>query len=82
MGRIASLPMVGAILGSLLINNPMQCYGRKKVLIGHYCFFIFGFLLTGLTYFVKEKSFIYVGRFLMGFGAGSTIPASQIYVIV
>lgn len=72
--------MLGAILGSLLVNKPMQYFGRKKVMIGHYLFFIFGFLLTGFTYFGKNKSMMYIGRFFMGFGAGCTTPVSQIYV--
>ena len=68
-------------MGSLFINKPMQYYGRKKALIGHYFIFISGFLITGLTYFGKHKSTLYVGRFLMGFAAGCTsTPASQIYV--
>ena len=73
--------MLGAILGSLIINKPMQYFGRRKTLISHYLLFIIGFSLTGFTYFGKNKSMMYVGRYLMGFGAGSTTPASQIYVI-
>lgn len=72
--------MIGAMIGSLLVNKPMQYFGRKKTLIFHYLFFIAGFSLTGFTYFGKNKSMLYVGRFLMGFGAGCTTPASQIYV--
>ena len=79
---IASFPILGAVLGSLLINKPMQYYGRKKTLIGHYLVFSSGFLLTGFTYFVKAKSMFYIGRFLMGFAAGCTSPVSQIYVII
>lgn len=72
--------MLGAMLGSLFINKPMQYYGRKNALIGHYLIFIGGFLITGFTYFGKHKSMLYVGRFLMGFAAGCTTPAAQIYV--
>ena len=72
--------MIGAVLGSLFINKPMQYYGRKKALIGHYFIFISGFLITGLTYFGKHKSMLYVGRLLLGFAAGCTTPACQIYV--
>lgn len=77
----ASFPMIGAVLGALLVNKPMQFYGRKSALIGHYLIFITGFLITGFTYFAKHKALLYVGRFLMGFAAGCTTPASQIYVI-
>ncbi|KAK4011374.1 hypothetical protein OUZ56_020488 [Daphnia magna] len=77
---ISSFPMLGAMLGSLFINKPMQYYGRKNALIGHYLIFIGGFLITGFTYFGKHKSMLYVGRFLMGFAAGCTTPAAQIYV--
>ena len=74
--------MIGAVLGALLVNKPMQFYGRKSALIGHYLIFITGFLITGFTYFAKHKALLYVGRFLMGFAAGCTTPASQIYVIL
>nr|CAH0107513.1 unnamed protein product [Daphnia galeata] len=56
---ISSFPMIGAVLGSLFINEPMQYYGRKKALMGHYFIFISGFLITGLTYFGKHKSMLY-----------------------
>ena len=51
--------MIGAVLGSLFINKPMEYYGRKKALIGHYFLFISGFLITGLTYFGKHKSMLF-----------------------
>ncbi len=73
--------MIGAVLGSLMINKPMQYFGRKKALVGHYLIFMAGFLITGFTYFGKNKAMLYVGRFLMGFAAGCTVPASQIYVM-
>lgn len=73
--------MLGAVIGSLLINVPLQYYGRKKSLVWHYLIFSLGFLITGFTYFIKDKTSLYVGRFLMGFANGCTTPASQIYVI-
>lgn len=76
----ASLPMLGALIGSLLVGIPMQLYGRRKALIGHYILFIVGFLLIGFTYYGRHKSMLYVGRILTGAGAGMTTPASQIYV--
>ncbi|XP_046457784.1 facilitated trehalose transporter Tret1-like isoform X2 [Daphnia pulex] len=77
---ISSFPLLGAVLGSLFIIKPMEYYGRKKALIGHYFVFVFGFLITALASFGKHKSMLYAGRFLMGFAAGSTIPVCQIYV--
>ena len=79
---LAAFPMIGAVLGSLLTNKPMEYCGRKMTLIGHYIIFITGFLITGFTYFGKNKSMLYIGRFLMGFAAGCTTPVSQIYVII
>jgi facilitated trehalose transporter len=78
----ASFPLLGAVLGSLFIIKPMEYYGRKKALIGHYFVFVFGFLITALASFGKHKSMLYAGRFLMGFAAGSTIPVCQIYVSI
>ncbi|KAK4011370.1 hypothetical protein OUZ56_020484 [Daphnia magna] len=77
---ISSFPMLGAILGSLFINKPMEYYGRKKALVGHYIVFICGFFISGFTHFGEHKSMLYIGRFLMGIAAGCTTPAAQIYV--
>ena len=77
---ITSLPMFGAMLGALLIGVPMQIYGRRKALVGHYLLFSIGFLLIGFTHFVRHKAMLYAGRFLSGVGNGMTTPASQIYV--
>ena len=76
----ASFPMLGAIVSALIISKPMQYYGRKKTLIAHYLFYIFGFLIMGFTYFGKDKAMLYVGRYLIGLGGGSTTPVCQIYV--
>ncbi|EFX87178.1 hypothetical protein DAPPUDRAFT_44016 [Daphnia pulex] len=75
---ISSFPLLGAVLGSLFIIKPMEYYGRKKALIGHYFVFVFGFLITALASFGKHKSMLYAGRFLMGFAAGSTIPVLRL----
>ena len=72
--------MLGAIVSAMVISMPMQYYGRKKTLIGHYLFYIIGFLIMGFTYFGKDKAMLYVGRYLIGWGAGSTTPVCQIYV--
>lgn len=76
----ASFPMLGAILGSLFINKPMEYYGRRKALVGHYIVFICGFFVSAFANFGQHKSMLYIGRFLMGVAAGCTTPAAQIYV--
>lgn len=75
------MPMCSSFFGALIISIPMQYLGRKKALIGHYFFYIFGSLILGLTYFGKHKAMLYVGRLLQGLGVGCTTPACQIYVM-
>lgn len=41
---------------------------------------IVGFILMGSTFFVRDKSILYIGRILTGLMGGATSPASQIYV--
>lgn len=72
--------MMGSFIGALVIGIPMQLYGRKKALIGHYLLFIAGFLMVASTYFVENKWMLYAGRTVSGVGVGTTTPASQIYV--
>lgn len=73
--------MCSSFFGALMISIPMQYYGRKKALIGHYLFYISGSVILGLTCIGKHKSMLYVGRLLQGLGVGCTTPACQIYVI-
>ena len=56
--NLASFPIIGAVLGSLLINKPMEYYGRKMALIGHYLIVSFGFMLIAFTHFTKMKSML------------------------
>ena len=76
--------MLGALVGALVVSIPMQYFGRKAALVGHYTLFTTGFLLIGFAFFAhghQHKSImIYVGRCLTGFAAGCTTPASQIYL--
>ena len=74
------MTLLTATAGSLIIGIPMQLYGRKISLAGHYLPFIIGFLLIGFTYFSRHKAMLYVGRILTGVGTGMTTPVSQIYV--
>lgn len=73
--------MCGSFFGALVVSIPMQYFGRKKALVGHYLLYIFGFLTVGLTCFGKHKAMLYVGRILQGLAVGCTTPACQIYVI-
>jgi len=79
---LASVALLGAFAGSLLIGIPMQLYGRQKSLIAHYLFYIIGFLLIGFTYYGEHKYMLYVGRVIVGLGAGMSVPVSQIYVLI
>ncbi|XP_045028718.1 facilitated trehalose transporter Tret1 [Daphnia magna] len=77
---ISAVPMCGSFFGALVVSIPMQYFGRKKALVGHYLLYIFGFLTVGLTCFGKHKAMLYVGRILQGLAVGCTTPACQIYV--
>lgn len=72
--------MLGAMLGSLLASFPMQYFGRRRTLIVHYLIFVLGFSLIGLSYLIRQKTLIYIGRVTTGFGAGFSTPVCQIYV--
>ncbi|XP_057373147.1 facilitated trehalose transporter Tret1-like [Daphnia carinata] len=77
---ISAVPMCGSFFGALVVSIPMQYFGRKKSLVGHYLLYILGFLTVGLTYSGKHKAMLYVGRILQGLAVGCTTPACQIYV--
>ena len=76
----ASLPMIGAIAGAIIISFPLQSRGRKNALFWEYICYIAGFLMIGFTYFGRHKAMLYVGRVITGVGTGMTTPAAQIYV--
>lgn len=74
---VSSIPPFGAFLGSILAAPLMHHGGRRKTLLLASPIWILSWLLVATS---KKWEQMMAARWLMGFGAGLTLPAAQIYV--
>jgi AAHS family benzoate transporter-like MFS transporter len=77
VGVIGSLALTGMFIGSLVVGNLTDRYGRRRMLIA--CVIWFS-VLTGLCAFAPGPEAFGVLRFLSGVGLGGVLPTASALV--